>query len=169
MHNTSEKESRMDAAAESESLEQFWGAIRGKEDEFVEFFHALERVNQMLKRRAEGLRAEILGRLEPLGVVQHSFVAAGYDNRWGLREGRVAVVYIGFQLVTGATVELVMGLVPEPRRFGLHIKAYEKSPSRLKPGYDHVPLGLDYSAPDADIADRFVQVVKDLHDPSATD
>lgn len=156
----------MDAAAESQSLEEFWGAIQGREDGFVEFFHALEKVNRMLKRRAEGLRAEILGRLEPLEVVKRSFVSAGYDYRWGLYEARVAVVYIGFRLVSGPAIELVMGFVPELRRNGLHIKAYEKSPSRLLPGYDHVPLGLDYSDPDADIAERFVQVVQDLLDGS---
>lgn len=154
----------MDAAAESQSLEQFWGAIKGREDGFVEFFHALERANRMLKRRAEGLRAEILGRLEPLGVVKHSFVSAGYDHRWGLYEARVAVVYVGFRLVSGPTIELVMGFLPELRRPGLHVKAYAKSPSRLLPGYDHVPLGLDYSDPDADIAERFVEVVRELVD-----
>ena len=166
IHNTSEKESRMDAAAESQSLEEFWGAIQGREDGFVEFFHALERVNRMLKRRAEGLRAEILSRLEPLEVIEGSFVSVGYEHKWGLYEARVAVVYIGFRLVSGPAIELVMGFVPEPRRNGLHIKAYAKSPSRLLPGYDHVPLGLDYSDPDADIAERFVQVVQDLQDGS---
>ncbi|TFB56731.1 hypothetical protein [Cryobacterium tagatosivorans] len=53
IENTSERRTRMDAVAGSATLDAFWGALRGKEDSFVEFFRALDRVNQILMRRAE--------------------------------------------------------------------------------------------------------------------
>lgn len=162
IENTSEKESRMDAAMENQALQQFWQSIEGKEKEFTEFFRALERVNVVLKRRADRLYPEILRRLESLGPVEATWCVAGYDKKWGLKDGLVAIVYLSFRLAGAPTVELMLGFLPHHPSYALTVKAYIKNAGQCIPGYDYVPLAGDYDDPDADIIERFVEVVQGL-------
>lgn len=162
IENTSEKESRMDAAMENQTLQEFWQSIEGKEKEFTDFFRALERVNVVLKRRADRLYPEILQRLESLGPVEATWLVAGYDKEWGRREGLVAIVYLAFRLAGAPTVELMLGFLPHHPSYALTVKAYTKNAGQCIPGYDYVPLAGDYSDADADIVDRFVEVVQGL-------
>lgn len=165
IENTSERRTRMDAVAEGETLDAFWGALRGKEDSFVAFFRALDGVNQILKRRAERLRVEVVERLEVLGIVpDDAFVVAGIDHTWGRREGLAAIVYLGFHLPNRVGVELMLGFIPERRQYEFTVKAYadRRKSNKCLPDYDHIPFAAAYADTDADIADRFVALTEEL-------
>jgi hypothetical protein len=163
VENTSAKGDTVDTAEESKILEEFWSAVRGREDSFVEFFRVLDEVNSILKGRAERLRSVILERFEARGIeVDESFVVAGNDHGWGRRNGLVAVVYLGFHLAAGPGVELVLGFFPERRAYEFTIKAYadRRKPNNCIPGYDHIALAAGYADNDWDIALKFIEVVE---------
>jgi len=164
VENTSERRQTMDAQAEAQALEPFWDAIRGRESEFVNFFVALGEVNSLLKERAHRLRDLIASGLVDVGLADEPFVVAGNDRTWGRQTGAVAVVYVGFPLANGCTIELLLGFVPDQRRYGLTVKAYRTSagPNHLLPGFDHISLGLEYDAPDADVAARFIELARSV-------
>lgn len=61
----------------------------------------------------------------------------------------------------------MLGFLPHHPNHALTVKAYTKNPGQCIPGYDYVPLAGDYADPDADIVDRFVEVVQGLLPQSA--
>lgn len=172
IENTSERRTQMDAAAENATLDAFWGALRGKEDSFLEFFRALDRVNQILKGRAERLRLEVAQRLTLLGITpDDSFVVAGYDHSWGRSEGLAAVVYLGFHFPDSPGVELMLGFIPARRQYEFTVKAYadRRKPNKCLSGYDHIPFAAVYVDTDAHVAEKFVALVKELLDVTRAD
>ena len=73
--------------------------------------------------------------------------------------------WVAFELADGRCIELIMRPNADPG-IGLAVKAYP-SYGRLQnliPGFDHVPLGLGWSAPDSEIVDAFLGHVAALHE-----
>lgn len=164
IENTSEKEQRVSASSEADMLEQFWSATAGRDSQLGEFFKALARVNKTLRRRAEALDAVIRGELVSQELLSSSWVVAGNDRAWGRSDGRVAVIYVAYELVSGNCIELMVGQYPGKEWTGFAIKAY---PSRSNAGamysdFNHVPLSARWRDPDVDIAAEFLRSVTDL-------
>ena len=115
-----------------------------------------------LRERADSLRARILGQLD--GQCADSWL-------WGPRGRSSSRVdaYAAFELVNGNCVELMLKWEASRGAY-IDVKAY---PNKRKPGkphlyadFDHIPLGLPWSASDDGIVENFlVQVsrVQDLH------
>ena len=167
IENTSERSNQVDASSENEVLERFWDALRGRESGYRSFFDALSEVNAILTRRSQTLHDAIRPALDERRLVTNSYVGAGYHKRWGLDDGRLAVVYVGFALVNGITVELIVGFIPSREQYGLHVKAYGRGRGSADPypGYDWIPVGATLADTDMDIADAFVGIVdRLLHD-----
>ncbi len=170
IENTSERRNRVDVEKEAALLANFWGAVEGNEKQFVEFFGELDRVNQVLKGRADRLRQAILGGLNSRGIpVDDKFVVAGIDHGWGRKAGLVATVYLGFHVHAGPGVELILGFNPVRHINELSVKAYEKhnKSNDCLVGYDHIPLGLPFTATDEAVAEKFLELVDRLLDPQS--
>ncbi|MGC3956151.1 MAG: PD-(D/E)XK nuclease family protein [Propionicimonas sp.] len=163
--NLSAKEAVVSSEIELERVARFWEALGPEPDTLPEFFHVLATVNRVLKRRSEIFRDEIVARLgqEPTPALLSSFVSVGLDHRWGVREGWVTVVWVGFALSTGVTVELIVG--GDPRDFdALSAKAYrtEAGPQDLLAGYSAVPLHATLSGSGVAVAEEFVGLIRQL-------
>jgi hypothetical protein len=161
IENTSEKEQRMSASAEADMLESFWAATAGRDSQLADFFKALTRVNKILRRRAEALDAVIRSELEERRVLKAAWLTAGNDRTWGRSDGRVAVVYVAYELVSGNCVELMVGQYPGKDWTGFAIKAY---PNRSNAGamyteLNHAPLTTRWTDPDVDVAAEFLTLV----------
>jgi len=164
IENTSEKEQRVNASADADMLEQFWAATAGRGSGLGEFFEALTRVNTVLRRRAKLLDTIIQGELQARGLLNDAWMVAGNDRAWGRSDGRVAIVYVAYELTSGNCVELMVGQHPAQDWTGFAIKAY---PNRRKPGamygdFTHRPLRSRWRDPDSDIASEFIRSVEDL-------
>lgn len=164
IENTSEKESRMDAATDADVVERFLDAISGQGQNFREFFGALERVNVILKRRAAVLFEQIRADLAQRGVLRHAWNTAGYDRRWGLQSGQVAVVYVAFELTSGNCIELMVGHDVHGGGHDLSVKAYpeRRHPGLLYPDFNRLPLGPTLRSTDEEIVDAFLAEVDRL-------
>ncbi|MGV9194053.1 PD-(D/E)XK nuclease family protein [Microbacterium sp. MC2] len=164
IENTSEKEQRVSARAEADMLDQFWAATAGQGDQLGEFFKALARVNKTLRRRAEALDTLIRSELDARGHLGHSWVVSGNDRAWGRSDGRVAVVYVGYELSGGNCVELMLGQYPGKDWTGFAIKAYpiRGKAEAMYSDFNHRPLGVGWRDPDADITAEFLHVLEDL-------
>lgn len=164
IENTSEKEQRVSANAEADMLEAFWGATAGKGSELGEFFKALTRVNAALRARAESLDALIRGELETRDLLKDSWLVAGYDRTWGRSDGRVAIVYVAYELNSGNCIELLLGQYPGKEWTGFAVKAYRSRnrASAMYSDFNHVPLKRCWRDPDADVAAEFVRRVESL-------
>ncbi len=159
VENISEKERRVSAGSEAEMLEAFWAATALEQNALGEFFKALNRVNRVLRRRAEKLASTIFDELSPRHAVQQSWLVSGNDRAWGRSDGRVAVVYVAYELSSGNCIELMLGQYPGRTWTGFAVKAY---PSRRDPGamyddFDHVQLEADWRTTDAGIAAEFIE------------
>jgi hypothetical protein len=164
IENTSEKEQRVSASAEADMLEQFWDATAGRENQLGEFFKALARVNKTLRQRAEALDSMIRSELEERGALNHSWLVAGNDRSWGRADGRVAVVYVAYELASGNCIELMVGQYPGKEWTGFAVKAYpnKSNAGAMYSDFNHVPLNAAWRDPDADIAAQFLSHVTTL-------
>lgn len=161
IENTSEKEQRVSGSAEAEMLERFWTATTGDDKQLGEFFRALSRVNTILRRRAEALDPLIREELANRNLLKDHWLVSGNDRAWGRSDGRVAIVYVAYELASGNCVELLVGQYPGKEWTGFALKAYS---NRRRPGatysdFDHVPLSIDWSDADVDIAAEFLRFV----------
>lgn len=164
IENTSEKEQRVSASSEAAMLEAFWDATTGADNQLGEFFKALTRVNKTLRRRAEALHAMIQPELEFQGRLTQSWQVAGNERTWGRSDGRVAVVYVAYELTSGNCIELMVGQYPGKKWTGFAVKAYasRNNAGAMYPDFDHVPLRAGWRDPDADIVAEFLTCVDDL-------
>lgn len=164
IENTSEKEQRMSASAESDMLEQFWAATAGSDSQLSEFFKALTRVNNALRRRAEALDSLIRAELEARGTMSHAWLVSGNDRVWGRADGRVAVVYVGYELSSGNCIELMLGQYPGKGWTGFAVKGYPNrgKAAKMFSDFNHIPLRSTWDNPDADIVTEFIAKVAEL-------
>jgi hypothetical protein len=164
IENTSEKERRVSASSEADMLEAFWAATAGSESGLGEFFEALARVNRVLRVRAEALDVIIRGELESRGLLSDAWLVAGNDRTWGRSDGRVAVVYVAYELTSGNCIELMVGQYPGKEWTGFAVKAYpnRRSAAAMYSDFNHAPLNVSWREPDADIVAQFLRTVEDL-------
>lgn len=163
--NVSAREVAVSSKADLDRVREFWRALEGSTETLPGFFGALGEVSDSLKRRAEVVREEVAGRLKRPGmpVLASTFVSAGFDHKWGVRAGWVTVVWLGFVLSDGVTIELVLGDNPSDYR-DLFVKAYLTETGARDPlaGYSRLALQskLDDSA-DV-IANEFLETLGKL-------
>lgn len=159
--NLSERRGRMSAQSDGAVLEAFWSQLRGKEQEFEEFFVALHEVNKVLVRRADEILLIITSKLEATDTVRGKFASSGHKAAWGRREGRVAVVYAGIVLEGGITAELVLGFLPKSRFYGMHFKAYGHGQPAERPfrDFDRLPLNASLADSNEVIADEVIALI----------
>lgn len=164
IENTSEKERRMDAEAEARVLQSFWDATVGPDKKLAEFFEALTRVNKILMNRASRLAAMIEDALKERGLLQDSWIAAGNDRTWGRSDGRVAIVYVAFELTTGNCIELLVGQLPRQTWSGFAVKAYpnRRQPGKMYPDYRHVPMTVSWNDLDDDVVSDILRITDQL-------
>ncbi|MFB9959017.1 PD-(D/E)XK nuclease family protein [Agromyces bracchium] len=164
IENTSERAQRVDANTEAETLEAFWSATVGPDKHFGEFFEALVRVNGILSARAQTLFTLIRDVLQERGILADSWHVSGRDRSWGRADGRVAIVYLGFELTNGDCSELMIGQYPGRSWSGFAIKAYpsRRDPHAMYGAYNHEPLAASWRDPDADVVGAFVAICERL-------
>lgn len=160
--NVSAQEVAVSSQADLDQIRDFWGALEGQPDALSVFFAALTDVNASLKRRAELLREQVVGCLNrpQMPALASSFVSAGFDHKGGIRAGWVTVMWVGFALEDGVTVELVLGDNPGDYR-DLFVKAYFTKTGARDPlaGYSRAPLEATLDSSPESIADEFVDVI----------
>lgn len=77
--------------------------------------------------------------------------------------GAQAGAWVGFKLADGNTIELVLRWTPQ-HGVKLEVKAYPDRPQELHPDFDHLPLGLGWSASDDEVAEAFLGMVDRLRE-----
>ena len=164
IENTSERAQRVDANTEAETLEGFWSATVGPDKHFGEFFEALARVNGILNARADTIHALIRDLLQQRNVFVDSWLVSGRDRSWGRADGRVAIVYVGFELTNGDCIELMIGQYPTRSWTGFAVKAYpsRRDPHSMYAAYNHAPLDASWRDPDADVVNAFGALCEQL-------
>ena len=164
IENLSERTQAMDNARDAATLDEYWSAIEGHESQVADFFRAIAKVNEILKARGKVLANEIGAALAPTGLVRESWFTLGMDHSWGRSDGRVTIAYVAFELESRNCIELMLGHHPNGGWKGMAIKGY---PNRSRAGdvyadFDHIPLGLPWSASDSEIVAAFVAWVHRL-------
>jgi hypothetical protein len=148
----------VDYASEAEFVNQFRQALKGRESALEEFFAAQQKINKIYRQRSELLRPLIDERLENHGL------ATGWEAH-GHQSGRWTYAWNAYNLTeSNHSVELI--LTPDPTRTGpITAKAYPGRDYKIYPNFDHIPIGVDWSSPNEDIADSFIgfalQVIKE--------
>lgn len=164
IENTSEKEQRVSASTEVEMLDAFWSATTGRDNQIGEFFKALTRVNEILRRRADLLGAMISAELKYRRLYSRSWIVAGNDRTWGRADGRVAIIYVAFELITGNSIELLVGQFPGQEWSGFAVKAYptRRGAGAMYSDFKYVPLQASWRDADADVVAEFLANVNEL-------
>lgn len=110
---------------------------------------------EALRRRGVRLSELIGGRLAANGDLVSTFVWQPH--------GAQAGAWVGFRLVGGNAIELVMRWT---QKYGvkLEAKAYPERPQDLYADFDHLPLGLGWSASDDEVAEAFLALAEELQE-----
>lgn len=117
----------------------------------------LDRAEAREALHARGVRlSELIGeRLAASGDLASTFV-------WQPKTAQ-AGAWVGFRLAGGNSIELVLRWT-QKHGVKLDAKAYPKRPQELYPDFDHLELGLGWSATDDEMAEAFLVLVERLQE-----